>query len=263
MGSGQFKDKVVVVTGGGMGLGKAYCKAFADEGATVVCPDYNEEAAKETVAEIVAAGGLAKTMKVDVTRGDQVEAMVEQIIFSFGKIDVLVNNVGYLKRLPLLQTPEETWDKIIDTNLKSAFLVSKAVAPHMMERRQGKIINLSSVVGLVAVASPPYSAAKSGMMGLTRILALELAPYKINVNCIAPGFIRTPGSSAVHNSPVGRRVNEAVPLGTGNTDCIVPVVLFLSSPGSEYITGQTIVVDGGFTAAHDFGDEFRTLDLGK
>ncbi len=263
MSLGQFKDSVVVVTGGGMGLGKAYCQAFAAEGAKVVCPDYNEEAAKQTAAEINAAGGTALAMKVDVTKGDQVEAMVSEIIAKFGKIDVLVNNVGYLKRLPLLQTPEDIWDKIIDTNLKSAFLVSKAVAPYMIERKKGKIINLSSVVGLVAVASPPYSAAKSGMMGLTRILALELAPYKINVNCLAPGFIRTPGSSAVHNSPVGRRVNEAVPLGTGDTDCIVPVVLFLSSPGSDYITGQTIVVDGGFTASHDFGDEFRTLDVGK
>jgi 3-oxoacyl-[acyl-carrier protein] reductase len=263
MKANEFNDKVVVVTGGGMGLGQAYCRAFSAEGATVVCPDRNEEAARATVDEIVKAGGKAHAMKVDVTNADQVAAMVEEIIGLYGKIDVLVNNVGYLKRLPLLQTPEDVWDAIIDINLKSAFLVTKAVAPHMIKRNQGKIINLSSVVGLTAVGSAPYSAAKSGMTGLTRIMALELSPYRINVNCVAPGFIRTPGSSAVHNSPLGKKVNAMVPLGTGDTQCVVPVILFLSSSGSDYITGQVIVVDGGFSASHDLGDEFRTLDLGK
>lgn len=263
MKTGQFTDKVVVVTGGGMGLGQAYCRAFAAEGATVVCPDFNIEAARQTVDEINAAGGKAHAMHVDVTKSDQVKAMVEEIIARFSRIDVLINNVGFLRRLPLLDTPEEIWDKIIDTNLKSAFLVTKAVAPHMMEKKQGKVINLCSVVGIQGIASSPYSSAKAGIMGLTRILALELAPYRINVNCVAPGFIRTPGSSAVHNSPIGKKLNGMIPMGTGNTDCIVPVMLFLSSAGSDYITGQTIVVDGGFTATHDIGEEFRTLDLGR
>ena len=260
---GEFHDKVIVVTGGGMGLGQAYCRAFAAEGATVICPDLNGIAAQQTVDEIKTAGGLAFAMTVDVTKSKQVEAMIQEIITKFGRIDVLINNVGYLKRLPLEYTDDEIWDKIIDTNLKSAFLVTRAVAPHMKNQGKGKIVSLSSVVGLTGIGSSPYSAAKSGIIGMTRIWALELAPYHINVNCLAPGFIRTPGSSAVHNSPLGKKVNAMVPLGTGNTDCIVPAMLFLCSGDSDYITGQCIVVDGGFTAVHDLGEEFRTLDLKK
>jgi len=263
MKEGAFNRKVVVVTGGGMGLGQAYCRAFAAEGAIVICPDFNAEAATQTVNEIRAAGGIAHAMTVDVTKSDQVAAMVAEIVASFGGIDVLVNNVGYLKRLPLEDTDDAIWDKIIDTNLKSAFLVTRAVAPHMKKKKKGKIVSLSSVVGLTGIGSSPYSAAKSGIIGMTRIWALELAPYNINVNCLAPGFIRTPGSSAVHNSPLGIKLNGMIPLGTGNTDCIVPVLLFLCSGGSDYITGQCIVVDGGFTATHDIGEEFRTLDLKK
>ena len=249
MNSQQFLGQVVVVTGGGMGLGKAYCQAFAAEGATVVCPDINREAAEQTVKEIQGSGGKALAMSVDVTRADQVQAMVAEIIAQFGQIDVLINNVGYIRRIPLLDTSEETWDKVIDTNLKSTFLVTKGVAPHMIRRKKGKIVNLSSVVGLTGVVSSPYSAAKSGMTGLTRIWALELAPYRINVNCVAPGFIRTPGSQAVHGSPLGQKLSQMVPLGTGDTGCVVPVILFLSSSGSDYITGQCIVVDGGMLAS--------------
>ena len=133
----------------------------------------------------------------------------------------------------------------------------------MMEQRKGKIINLSSLVGLTGMVSTPYSASKSGMNGMTRIWALELAPYNINVNSVAPGFIRTPGSEAVHGSPLGQKVNSMVPLGTGDTDRLVPVMLFLASSGSDYITGQCIVVDGGFTMSHDIGEEFRNLDRAK
>jgi 3-oxoacyl-[acyl-carrier protein] reductase len=263
MNKGEFQDKVVVVTGGGMGLGKAYCLGFAEQGATVVCPDINEEAAKQTVSEIEARGGKGVAMGTDVTNADQVQKMVREIIAAHHRVDVLINNVGVIVRVPLLDTTEDMWDRLIDTNLKSAFLVTKAVAPHMMERRQGKIVNLSSIVGLRGMTSTPYSAAKSGITGMTRIWALELAPYRINVNCLAPGFIRTPGSQAVHGSPLGKKINEMVPLGTGDTDCVVPVVLFLSSSASRYITGQCIVVDGGFTSSHDVGVEFRGLDRKK
>lgn len=259
----SFENKVVLVTGGGMGLGKAYCLGFGKAGAKVVCPDINLHDAEETVSEVKAKGGEAMAMNVDVTQSHQVENMVREIIAQFGRIDALVNNVGYIVRVNLLDTTEEIWDRVINTNLKSTFLVTRAVVPLMIERKMGKVLNVSSLLGLTGMGCSAYTAAKSGLLGLTKVWALELAPHNIQVNCVAPGFIRTPGSDAVHSSPLGKKISDMVPLGTGDTDRLVPAVLFLCSEGADYMTGQCVAVDGGFTAVHDVGPDFRNMDLGK
>ena len=263
MGERNFNDRVVIVTGGGSGLGQAYCYSFAEEGALVVCPDINLNAAIETVTEIKNKGGKAVAIQTDITKAGEVEKMVQEIIETHDRIDILVNNVGFNLRIGLIDTTQEIWDKLISTNLKGTFLVTKAVVPHMIDRKQGKIVNISSLAGVTGFVSSPYTASKAGIIGMTKLWAMELAPYHICVNCVAPGFIRTPMSQVVYSSPLGKEMERRVPLGVGSISSVVPTVLFLSSTESDYITGQCIVVDGGLSCCHDVGPEFRSLDIDK
>lgn len=259
----RFINKVAIVTGGGSGLGRALCHAFAEEGASVVCPDINLDGAKETVAEIEKMGGKAIAIKTDVAKVDEVREMVEESVKVYSKIDILVNNAGIGLRQGLLDTTEEVWDKITDIDLKGPFLATKAVLPYMMQRKYGKIVNIASVAGVVGAVSTAYTAAKAGLIGMTRVWALEFAPYRICVNSVAPGFFATPINEALRKSPLGAKLAQQVPLGFGKMEQIVPVVLFLSSSESDYVTGQCFVVDGGLSGTRDFGPEYWRFDKGK
>ncbi len=259
----RFTDKVAIVTGGGSGLGQALCYSFAEESASVVCSDINVDTAKETESEVLNSGGKAVAVKADVTSAQDVENLTKAAIEEFGKIDILVNNAGISVRQGLLDTKEETWDKMTAIDLKGPFLVAKAVIPYMMERNYGKIVNIASVAGVVGCVSSAYTASKAGLIGMTRVWALEFAPYNICVNSVAPGFFATPINEALRKSPLGEKLGKQVPLGFGKVEQIVPVVLFLSSNESDYVTGHCLVVDGGLSGTRDFGPEYWGFDKGK
>jgi NAD(P)-dependent dehydrogenase (short-subunit alcohol dehydrogenase family) len=256
----RFLDRVIIVTGGGSGLGEDYCKAFAAEGGSVVCADINLTAAEGTVATLRETGGSAIAVRCDITNAHDVTQMVDMALHSYGRIEVLVNNAGVIRRRSLVGTSEDDWDREIDTDLKGPFLCTRAVAPHMMERGYGKIVNISSVAGIVGCISTAYAASKAGINGLTRQWALELAPHGIRVNSVAPGYTATPINERLRQTPAAQQIGETIPLGWGKPADITAAVLFLSAGESDYITGQTLAVDGGLTTTVDFGPEYRTFD---
>jgi len=256
----RFVGRVIIVTGGASGLGEDYCKAFAAEGGKVVCADIDEAASERTVATLHASGGIAIGVRCDVTGAHEVQQMAEAALHAYGRIDVLINNAGVIRRRSLVGTTEEDWDREIDTDLKGPYLCARAVVPHMIERRYGKIVNISSVAGIVGCISTAYAASKAGINGLTRQWALELAPYGIRVNSVAPGYTATPINEKLRQTPAAKRIGETIPLGWGKPADITAAVLFLSAGESDYITGQTLAVDGGLTTTVDFGPEYRTFD---
>jgi NAD(P)-dependent dehydrogenase (short-subunit alcohol dehydrogenase family) len=242
----RFTGQVAIVTGSAHGIGEAIARRFADEGASVVIADLDEAAAITTAEDIVAGGGAAIGMGVDVGSSAQVDAMVDGTIQAYGRVDVLVNNAGDVTiSKHFLQTDEAWWDHFLTTNLKSMYLTCRRVAPLMAKAGRGCIINMSSGGatrshrGMVA-----YDASKGGVEALTRALALELGPYGIRVNSVVPGLIVT---RPEHAEPVAdERRNQTVPLGRGGTpaDLAGPTV-FLASEDAAYMTGSTVVVDGG------------------
>jgi NAD(P)-dependent dehydrogenase (short-subunit alcohol dehydrogenase family) len=239
--------KVVIITGGGGGCGRAYCLAFAKEGARVVAADLNGEAAKRVAEEIKAKGGKALAMKVDVTKWEEVADMVKKALEEFGQIDILVNNAGVRGMSKLEDTPEELWERDININLKGAFYCTKAVTRHMKERRYGKIVNQSSLSAFNGhrAGGHIYAAAKAGLLGFTRSIAQELGAFNITVNAIAPGMIDTP---FIGNMPAERKAVVAKTCAMqriGVAEDFVGIVLLLASDRSSYISAQTIIVDGG------------------
>ncbi len=260
MSSQRFRDKVIIVTGGGSGLGEDYCRGFSAEGGRVVCADINEAAARKTVDSLQESGRRSIAVCCDVTDSHEVERMVEEALHTYGRIDVLVNNAGVIRRRSLIGTTNEDWEREIDTDLKGPFLCTRAVVPHMMDRGYGKVVNISSVAGIVGCISTAYSASKAGLNGLTRQWALELAPHGIRVNSVAPGYTATPINEQVRRSSAGKRIGEIIPLGWGKPADITAAVLFLSGSESDYITGQTLAVDGGLTTTVDMGPEYRNFD---
>lgn len=256
----RFLDKVIIVTGGGSGLGADYCQAFCSEGGKVVCADIDADAAKSTVKLLTEMGGTAIAITCDVTRWDHVQQMVEETLHVFGRIDVLINNAGVIRRRSLIGTTEDDWDQEIDTDLKGPFLCARATAPHMIERGYGKIVNISSVAGIVGCISTAYAASKAGINGLTRQWALELAPFGIRVNSVAPGYTATPINEKIRRTPMAKQIGDTIPFGWGKPADVTAAVLFLSASESDYITGQTLAVDGGFTTTVDFGPEYRSFD---
>ncbi len=256
----RFHNKVIIVTGGGSGLGEDYCHGFASEGGIVVCVDIDEAAAIRTATALRETGNRSIAVPCDVTRTHEVEQMVEEALHTYGRIDVLVNNAGVISRRSLVGTTDEDWNREIDTDLKGPFLCARAVVPHMMERGYGKIVNISSVAGIVGCISTAYAASKAGVNGLTRQWALELAPYGIRVNSVAPGYTATPINEKLRLTPAAKRIGETIPLGWGKPADITAAVLFLSANESDYITGQTLAVDGGLTTTVDMGPEYRTFD---
>ena len=241
-----MKDKVVVVTGGNRGIGKAIALKLAKEGAFVAICGTNEATLKETVLEIEKLGVKSFQMKVDVSKGPEVDLFVKAVLETFGKVDVLVNNAGITKDNLLLRMSEQEWDDVLNVNLKSAFLMTKYFVKSMMKARQGKIINITSIVGVRGNAGQAnYAASKAGIIGLTKTTAREFSSRNITCNAIAPGFIQTDMTHAL-----GEQAKEAllkeIPLGfLGETSDIANVVAFFASDDSRYITGQVVCVDGG------------------
>jgi len=254
----RLSGKVAIVTGSGQGIGKAMAQRMAAEGAAVVVTGLDAAKIGRVVDEIRACGGRAIGRSADVSKRAEVRELVESAIREFGHIDILVNNAtARRKRRSFFEITDEDWDVVLATGLKGPFNCIQAVAAHMMERRYGRIINISSVAGLGG-SSPPgetninYAATKAAIIQLTRTFARDLGPHGINVNCVAPGSIQT-GESRTKRSPEGAAAHAAyreklAVLGrTGRPEEIADLALFLASDESGFITGQTITADGGRT----------------
>lgn len=240
-------SKVALVTGGSRGIGRATAVALAKAGAKVVI-NYagNTAAAQATLEEIAALGGQAAAIQADVADGSAVEAMVKKALESFGRIDILVNNAGVTRDNLLLRMKEEEWDSVMNTNLKGIFHCTKQISRVMIKQKCGKIINMTSVVGVMGNAGQSnYAAAKAGVIGFTKSMAKELASRGITVNAVAPGFIATDMTSGLSEEVKGQMAN-GIPLGRfGIPEDVAAAVVFLASDAANYITGQTLHVDGG------------------
>ncbi|NLA57847.1 MAG: 3-oxoacyl-[acyl-carrier-protein] reductase [Firmicutes bacterium] len=237
-------NKVAIVTGGGRGIGQAIALRLAREGAKVaICDVQNSE---ETAARIEQLGGAALALKVDITVESQVKEAVETVLSEWGRIDILVNNAGITRDGLLMRMQESEWDAVLDVNLKGAFLFSRAVLRPMLKQRQGRIISIASVVGLMGnPGQTNYAASKAGLIGFSKSLAREVASRGITVNCIAPGFIASDMTDAL-NEAQRKALLDQVPLGEiGRPEDVAAAVAFLASDDARYITGQTINVDGG------------------
>lgn len=243
----MFQEKIVLVTGASRGIGREIALAFAKEGAYVIV-NYsgNEQRAKEVVEEMQAFGGNGEIYQCDVSDGSKVKTMIDSIVEHHKKIDVIVNNAGITRDNLLMKMTEQDFDDVIDINLKGAFHTSKSAIRYMMKQRSGRIINISSIVGVVGNAGQiNYSASKAGLLGLTKSLAKEVASRGITVNAVAPGFIETE-MTAVLSEAVVEGMMKNIPLKKfGKPEDIANVVLFLASEKADYITGQTIEVNGG------------------
>ena len=242
----DFKGKVVLVTGGARGIGREIALAFAQYGAKVAICDLNEDALKETVSEIEDVGGEGMYVIANVTLADDVENMVDKVVDKWGRVDILINNAGITRDGLLIRMKEEDWDAVLGVNLKGVFLVTRSVAKLMMKQRSGKIVNIASVVGVMGnVGQANYSASKGGVIAFTKTVAKELATRGINVNAVAPGFIQTK-MTEVLSEDVKKRLMDTIPMRKlGQPKDVANACLFLTSSLADYITGQTLLVDGG------------------
>ncbi len=246
----RLKNKVAIVTGAGAGIGRAIALLFSEEGATVVAAEVLEDRGLETASLIREKGNQALFIKTDVRDLNEIQRAVSETVREFGRIDILVNNAGVLQYLPFAQVTEEDWDRIIDINLKGTFFFAQAAANEMIRARQGgKIINMSSIASEVAIEfQSHYMASKGGVRMLTKGMALELAPYGINVNALAPGTIETEMTRQDLEDPTIREeAIDAIPLGRIGTPLdVARAALFLATEESNYITGEMIFVEGGY-----------------
>jgi len=243
----KLKGRIAVVTGASRGIGKEIALELARCGATVVV-NYagSKEKAQTVVAEIKELGQEAIAVQCDVSNSDRVIEMFKNVIEQFGKIDILVNNAGVTSDNLLMRMKEDEWDRVIDTNLKGVFLCTKAVTRTMMKQRNGRIINVASVVGVIGNAGQAnYVAAKAGVIGLTKTTARELAPRNITVNAVAPGFITTDMTEQLSQEVVSSLLGQIPLARLGEPKDIAKVVAFLASDDSAYMTGQTLCIDGG------------------
>ena len=244
----DLTGQIALVTGASQGLGHAVAVRLGANGAKVLCVARNAEKLADTVAQIQAVGGEAVAMACDVTNRESIEKLFEQVETDHKRLDILVNNAGITRDTLLPRMTDVQWDEIIAANLTSCFLFSRAATRIMMGQRYGRIINMSSVSGLIGNAGQTnYSATKAGMIGFTRSLSKEMAKRKITVNAVAPGFIESEMTKALGDSIIDE-VKKRVPanrLGTG--DDVAACVLFLASRAASYVTGQVITVDGGMT----------------
>jgi len=243
----KLENKVSMITGGARGIGKEVAMAFAREGSDIAICDVDEgtlEAAKKEIEG--ATGRKVLAMKVDVISLKDCEAFVNKILDNFGKLDILVNNAGITRDNLLLRMSENEWDAVLDVNLKGAFNCIKAVTRPMMKQRNGKIINMTSIIGIMGNAGQAnYSASKGGLIALTKTVAKELGSRNINVNAIAPGFIQT-DMTAKLTDEMKENMLKLIPLGKlGTTKDVANLALFLASDDAIYITGQVVQVDGG------------------
>jgi len=255
MGSDLFdlSGRVAVVTGGGTGLGKGMAEGLAQAGALVVLAGRRQGIVDQSAEEIRGKGGKAVGMALDVTRTKDLPAFFETVAKRHGRLDILVNNAGTNRRAPALDYSEEDWDLVMDLNLKAVFFCSQAAGRIMKEQGGGKIINTASLASTYAsVNQSAYAPSKGGIKQLTQHLALELAPFRINVNAIGPGWYRTPlNDDLFRDEGWARGVLALVPWGrTGTPEDLMGATIFLASRASDYVTGQIIYVDGGMLAGY-------------
>lgn len=245
----QCAGKVLLVTGGGSGIGKATATLFADRGGAVVVADVNEAAATATAEEVRTAGRLAVAVGCDVTVWDQVQAVVDRARKEFGGLDVVVNCAGIMKGHFLEDTPEAEWREMLDVNLTGAFLVTKAALKALRERGGGAVVHIASRMAIrVKEGHGAYAAAKAGILQLTQMAALEGAPHKIRVNCVCPGIVDSPMTRAAYGEEAFDGWRKSCPLGRAATpDDIAKAMLFLASDDADFITGANLPVDGGRT----------------
>lgn len=248
----SLAGRVGIVTGGGQGLGKTFCRAFAEAGADVVVAELNPQTGPQTVAEVEALGRRALFVQTDVADAASVAHMVEETLRAFGKIDFLMNNAGIVQHLEAEKVAPEDWRRVLDVNLTGVFLCAQAVGRHMIERRSGCIINIASMSGLIAntpQCQASYNASKAGVIHLTKSLAAEWAAYNVRVNAIAPGYMNTEMARPFFEDPAWGGVwMKSIPMHRpGEPEELAPAAIYLASDASSYVTGATLVIDGGYT----------------
>lgn len=242
-----LKDKVAIVTGGTKGIGRAISLLFAEEGARVVANFSRDVSAAEDLIRVAQSKRLTLGLfKADVTQFDQVKGMVEDVYAEYGRIDILVNNVGLIRDNFLMLMSDEDWDSLMKANLNSLFYCCKAVIRKMIPEKRGKIVNISSVSGIIGTSGQTnYAATKGGVISFTKSLARELGPFNIHVNAVAPGLIESEVISKMPKEKVVAIIKSSSLGRMGKPEEVAQAVLFFASDHSNYITGQTIVVDGG------------------
>ena len=242
----KLEGKVALVTGAAQGIGRAIALLLAQNGADIVVSDINLDKAEETAREVEGMGRRTLAVRVDVSRLEEVEKMVQTVLDRFGQIDILINNAGIARDKLILRMTEQDWDAVLGVNLKGTFNCTKAVVRHMSKQRSGKIVSIASVVGEMGNAGQAnYSASKAGVIGFTKTMAREFAQRGINVNAVAPGYIETPMTDALPEK-AREELKRLIPLDRlGRPEDVAEAVLFLVSESSNYITGQVLNVNGG------------------
>lgn len=242
----NLENKVAIVTGASRGIGKVIAEQIAKLGAKAICVSRSLSDVEKVAKGINEQGFTAIAMACDISNGEIFQVLAKSVIEKFGSVDILVNNAGVTKDNLIMRMSDDDWNVVIDTNLKGAFNGTKAVTRHMMKQRSGRIINISSVVGLIGNAGQAnYAASKAGLIGLTKATAKELAPRGITANCVAPGYIETDMTNRLPEK-MKKALIEQIPLGRiGEATDIAATVCFLASDEAGYITGQTFTVDGG------------------
>jgi NAD(P)-dependent dehydrogenase (short-subunit alcohol dehydrogenase family) len=248
----SLKGKVAIVTGGSSGLGVTFARALAEEGANIVLAARRLDKLNEVGDDLSRLGVKVRSVQCDVSNQDQVQSLVDETLKTFGRLDIIVNNAGIAAMSPATEIAIEEWNRVVSVNLTGTFLCARTAARQMMKKGGGKIVNIASIYGAVGDVFPasPYYATKGAVINLTRDLAVEWAPFKINVNAIAPGFFPSEMTEGIFQDPhYLEYINKQTPLGrTGAPDDLKGAIVFLASQASDYVTGQTIFVDGGWTS---------------